>query len=81
MSAATSGELTSREAKARQAVLAAGELDAWAAKFERYHTTADDCQCPDYVIRGSHGRGEIDACKHIIAKRLLAERERKAVAP
>ena len=69
--------LSSRELAARQVVLAAGELDAWRAKFERYHTRADWCGCPDYQMRGI-GRGQIDACKHMIAFRLLAERETKA---
>lgn len=73
--------LTSRELKARQAVLAAGELDVWRAKFEQYHTTADSCGCPDYQIRGV-ARGEIESCKHMIAWRLLLERvlEREAEA-
>jgi len=66
--------MDSRERQARQLVLASGELDAWAAKFAKYHTTSSNCQCPDYQIRGR--RGEIGACKHMLALRLLAEREK-----
>lgn len=67
--------LTARELKARQLVLAAGTLDAWQAKFARYRATTSSCQCPDYQIRGR--RGEIEFCKHILALRLLAEREKE----
>jgi len=65
--------LTARELKARQAVLAAGTLDAWRGKFERYHTTRDYCRCADFQVRGLT-RHEIDACKHMLAMRLLQER-------
>ncbi len=68
---------SARELRARQAVLAAGELDTWRAKFDRYHTTRDECQCPDFQVRGV-GRHEIEACKHMLALRLLEDRE---VAP
>jgi hypothetical protein len=64
----------SRERQARQLVLASGALDAWAAKFVKYHTTSTNCQCPDWQIRGR--RGEIGACKHMLALRLMAEREK-----
>lgn len=74
MTAAAQPALTAREAKARQAVLAAGELDTWRAKFRQYHTAADSCRCPDFQIRGM-ARGSIAACKHMLAWRLLAARE------
>jgi hypothetical protein len=67
--------LTARETKARQLVLGDGALDGWAAKFVRYHTTATDCRCPDFQIRGR--RGEIAACKHILALRLLDEKAKE----
>lgn len=63
-----------REELASQIVLADGELDTWLAKFEKYHTTEEDCQCPDFQIRGV-GRHTIDACKHMLAFRLRAEGE------
>ena len=65
--------LTARQLRARQVVLAAGTLDAWQAKFERYGTTTNSCLCPDWQIRGR--RNEITACKHMEAKRLLEGRQ------
>jgi hypothetical protein len=59
-----------REVRARQLVLAADELDAWAAKFKRYHTTTESCDCPDNTMRRPPG-----GCKHILALRLIAARE------
>jgi hypothetical protein len=68
---ATSAPLNARELRARQVVLAAGTLDAWQAKFEKYGTTLADCNCMDHQIRG----GKVGFCKHMIAFRLLAERK------
>lgn len=61
--------------KARQLVLASGILDSWQARFARYRTTTSSCQCPDYQVRGR--RGEIDACKHILALRLMEKRQKE----
>lgn len=55
-----------RELEARQIVLAAGTLDTWRAKFEKYRTTRDDCDCPDRQFRGVE-------CKHMLAWRMLAQ--------
>jgi len=60
--------VSSREARARQAVLARGTLDVWQAKFAKYHTTAKSCECPDYQF---HWRQAGFECKHQIALRLL----------
>jgi hypothetical protein len=38
----TETPLSARELRARQVVLAAGTLDAWRAKFERYATRRDE---------------------------------------
>lgn len=37
--------------------------------LDRYHTTENDCRCPDWQIRGV-ARREIPACKHQLALRL-----------
>jgi len=73
MTTAPIAALTSRQLKARQMVLAAGVLDDWQAKFEKYHTTIHSCLCPDFQIRGR--RNEITACKHMEAKKLLEARQ------
>jgi len=65
--------LNAREMKARQLVLAKGTLDAFAAKWKKYGTTTSSCNCMDWQVRGR--RGEISACYHMIAKRLLRERD------
>jgi hypothetical protein len=74
----TETALTARQLKARQVVLAAGTLDAWQAKFEKYGTTLSSCLCPDWQIRGR--RNEITACKHMEAKRLLEARQAEGQA-
>jgi len=61
-----------RQLKASQGILGDGVLDMWQAKFEKYHTTANSCACPDWSVRGAF-RGDIKACKHMIALRLLKE--------
>jgi hypothetical protein len=66
----TETALTARQLKARQVVLAAGELDAWQAKFEKYGTTIESCGCPDALYRHV-------VCKHSLALRLLLARRKE----
>jgi len=58
-----------REAQVDEVVAARDLLLLWRAKFERYHTTADYCRCPDFQIRGLCRHG--GPCKHILAWRRL----------
>lgn len=74
VTAAPGQPLSSRELRARQLVDALATADALRQKLTRYQTTADWCGCPDFQMRGI-ARDTIDACKHILAYRLLAERE------
>lgn len=66
--------MTTREAKAQAVVVALDTLEEWREKFARYHTTPTSCGCADYLYRGAR----LDwPCKHILARRALAERERE----
>jgi hypothetical protein len=71
---AVNSPLTPREKKAHELIDALALGDAWAEKFKRYRTTAHSCECIDWLVRGRR-RHEIEACKHMLAFRLLATRE------
>ncbi|MCJ7831364.1 MAG: hypothetical protein MUP86_02445 [Dehalococcoidia bacterium] len=66
--------LSARETRARELVDALAAADALRQKFERYHTTTSSCGCMDWQVRGR--RNEIKSCYHILALRLMAEREK-----
>ena len=69
--------LTAREIRAHELVDALTVAEALRQKLERYHTTATSCNCPDFRYRGpGSGKNLIGACAHILALRLLAEREK-----
>jgi hypothetical protein len=68
-----------RELRARQVLEAAETVELWRRKFERYHTTATRCDCPDWQFRGR--RNEIEACAHMVALRLLEAHKAEAAQP
>ena len=65
-----------RENQVDEVIKARAVLALWGAKFEKYHTTADYCRCPDFQIRGLC-RHE-GPCKHILALRRLKEAKHEA---
>jgi len=60
-----------RENQVDEVIKARDVLALWRAKFEKYHTTADYCRCPDFQIRGLCRHQGF--CKHILALRRLRE--------